>query len=69
VIGDTGTGIAEEDRNRIFEPYFTTKPSGLGLGLVLTRKIVEAHGGKIVVDSQPGKGARVHILLPGDPAG
>ena len=69
VIGDTGEGIAEENRERIFEPYFTTKPSGLGLGLDLTRKIVEAHGGEIVVDSHPGKGARVHILLPGEPAG
>lgn len=69
VIGDTGPGIAEEDRDKIFQPYFTTKPSGLGLGLDLTRKIVEAHGGKIVVDSQPGKGTRIHILLPGEPAG
>lgn len=69
VIGDTGEGIAEENRDRIFEPYFTTKPSGLGLGLDLTRKIVEAHGGEVVVDSQPGKGARVRILLPGVPAG
>jgi two-component system sensor histidine kinase HydH len=69
VIGDTGVGIAEEDRGKIFEPYFTTKPSGLGLGLDLTRKIVEAHRGEIVVDSQPGKGTRIHILLPGEPAG
>ena len=69
VIGDTGVGIAEESRDKIFEPYFTTKPSGLGLGLDLTRKIVEAHRGEIVVDSQPGKGTRVHILLPGEPAG
>jgi signal transduction histidine kinase len=69
VIGDTGVGIAEENREKIFEPYFTTKPSGLGLGLDLTRKIVEAHRGEIVVDSQPGKGTRIHILLPGEPAG
>ena len=68
-IGDTGTGIAGEDREKIFEPYFTTKPSGLGLGLVLTRKIVEAHGGKIVVDSEPEKGTRIHVLLPAEPAG
>lgn len=68
-IEDTGTGIAEKDREKIFEPYFTTKPSGLGLGLVLTRKIVEAHGGEIVVDSEPGKGTRIQILLPGEPPG
>jgi signal transduction histidine kinase len=69
VIGDTGVGISEENRGRIFEPYFTTKPTGLGLGLVLTRKIVEAHGGEIVVDSHPGRGTRIHILLPEEPAG
>jgi signal transduction histidine kinase len=69
VVGDTGVGISEENRNRIFEPYFTTKPSGLGLGLVLTRKIMEAHGGEIVVDSHPGRGTRIHVLLPGEPAG
>jgi hypothetical protein len=69
VVGDNGTGIAEEDRDRIFEPYFTTKPSGLGLGLDLTRRIVEAHGGKIVVDSQPGEGTRIQVLLPGGAAG
>jgi len=69
VVGDTGVGISEENRKRIFEPYFTTKPSGLGLGLVLTRKIMEAHGGEIVVDSHPGRGTRIHVLLPGEPAG
>ncbi len=68
-VGDTGTGIAPGDRDRIFEPYFTTKTSGLGLGLVLTRKIVEAHGGTIVVDSQPGSGTRIRVLLPGGQAG
>jgi signal transduction histidine kinase len=68
-IFDTGAGIPAENRDRIFDPYFTTKPSGLGLGLVLTRKIVEAHGGKIVLDSQPGNGTRIRILLPREPAG
>jgi signal transduction histidine kinase len=65
VIGDTGVGIPAGDRQRIFEPYFTTKSSGLGLGLVLTRKIVEAHGGEIVVDSEPGRGTHVRVFLPG----
>ena len=69
VVGDTGVGISEENRDRIFEPYFTSKPSGLGLGLVLTRKIMEAHGGEIVVDSHPGKGTRIRVVLPGEPAG
>jgi hypothetical protein len=65
VIGDTGAGIPETDRDRVFEPYFTTKTSGLGLGLVLTRKIVEAHGGEIVLDSQPGRGTLIRVFLPG----
>jgi signal transduction histidine kinase len=65
VIGDTGAGIPETNRGKVFEPYFTTKTSGLGLGLVLTRKIVEAHGGEIVVDSQPGRGTLICVFLPG----
>jgi signal transduction histidine kinase len=52
----------------MFEPYFTTKPSGLGLGLVLTKKIVDAHGGEIAVESAPGKGTRIEVALPAVPA-
>ncbi|MGA7104291.1 MAG: ATP-binding protein [Candidatus Deferrimicrobiaceae bacterium] len=63
-IGDTGGGIPARDWDRVFEPYYTTKPSGLGLGLVLTRKIVEAHEGEIVVDSEPGKGTCIRVFLP-----
>jgi hypothetical protein len=65
VVEDTGIGIPAEDRERIFEPYFTSKVSGLGLGLVLTKKIVDAHGGEIFVDSTPRKGTRMEISLPG----
>jgi signal transduction histidine kinase len=65
VVEDTGVGIEEKDRPRIFEPYFTTKPSGLGLGLILTKKIVDAHGGEILMDSEPGKGTRIQVVLPG----
>jgi two-component system sensor histidine kinase HydH len=69
VVEDTGIGIPAEERERIFEPYFTTKASGLGLGLVLTKKIVDAHGGEIFVDSTPGKGTRIEVALPvGSPA-
>ncbi len=64
-VEDTGVGIPPDDRERIFQPYFTTKSSGLGLGLVLTRKIVEAHDGEIVVDSEPGRGTRIEVILPG----
>jgi len=65
-VRDTGTGIAEKDLAKVFEPYFTTKSTGLGLGLVLTRKIVEAHGGTIVIDSEQGRGTRVTVRLPGE---
>lgn len=67
VVEDTGIGIPAEERERIFEPYFTTKVSGLGLGLVLTKKIVDAHGGEILVDSTPGKGTRIEVALPVGP--
>jgi len=67
VVEDTGIGIPTEEMGRIFEPYFTTKVSGLGLGLVLTKKIVDAHGGEILVDSTPGKGTRIEVTLPVPP--
>ncbi len=67
VIEDTGVGIPPENREKIFEPYFTTKASGLGLGLVLTKKIVDAHGGEIAVESEPGKGTRIEVSLPAIP--
>jgi len=63
-IRDNGTGIASGDLGRIFDPYFTTKPSGTGLGLAIVQKIVEAHGGEIKVVSLPGQGTTVSILLP-----
>lgn len=67
-IADSGAGIPDGDRERIFEPYFTTKSSGLGLGLGLTRKIVEAHGGEIAVESEPGKGTCIRAFFPGGAA-
>jgi signal transduction histidine kinase len=67
-VEDTGGGISDADREKIFEPYFTTKSTGLGLGLILCKKIVEAHGGDIRLDSSKGQGTRISILLPG-PAG
>jgi two-component system sensor histidine kinase HydH len=63
-VRDTGTGIDAKDLERIFDPYFTTKPSGTGLGLAIVQKIVEAHGGAVHVSSAPGRGATVTVLLP-----
>jgi two-component system sensor histidine kinase HydH len=61
---DTGTGVRKEDLGRVFDPYFTTKPSGTGLGLAIAHRIIEAHRGEIRLDSEPGKGAIFTILLP-----
>ncbi len=63
-IQDTGQGIAPEHLDRIFEPYFTTKEGGTGLGLALTQRIVEAHGGSITVESRPGAGSTFRVRLP-----
>jgi len=63
-IEDTGEGIAEEDLTRIFEPYFTTKTAGIGLGLALTRRIIEEHKGRIDIKSKQGNGTIVSVQLP-----
>ena len=63
-ICDTGVGIQKSDLGRIFDPYFTTKPSGTGLGLAIVHKILEAHGGEAIVDSEPGRGTTVTLTLP-----
>jgi two-component system, sporulation sensor kinase E len=63
-VEDNGTGIPEEDLPKIFEPYFTTKDNGTGLGLTITFKIVKEHGGEISVASRPGQGSAFTIALP-----
>ncbi len=63
-VEDDGSGIAEDDLPKIFEPYFTTKDNGTGLGLTITFKIVKEHGGEISVDSRPGQGSAFTIALP-----
>jgi two-component system sensor histidine kinase PilS (NtrC family) len=64
VVRDTGIGIAEQDLDHIFEPFFSRKPGGTGLGLATTVRIVEAHSGMIEVLSQPGKGTTFTVRLP-----
>lgn len=64
VFADTGGGISPENITRIFEPYFTTKSDGNGLGLLIVRRIVRSHGGEVILESSPGRGLTVTILLP-----
>jgi signal transduction histidine kinase len=61
---DTGPGIPAHLLREIFTPFFTTKPRGIGLGLAITRRIVEEHGGRIGGGNLPGHGAMFRICLP-----
>ncbi len=61
---DRGKGIEPKDLGSIFNPFFTTKPTGVGLGLAIVSKIVDEHGGKITVESEPGRGSVFRVLLP-----
>jgi len=64
-VADAGQGLSEEERRRLFTPYYTTKQHGTGLGLAIVQSVVADHAGKIWVDSEPGRGATFHIELPG----
>ncbi|MBA3806638.1 MAG: sensor histidine kinase, partial [Acidobacteria bacterium] len=63
-IEDKGTGMDEETRARIYEPFFTTKKRGTGLGLAIVKQIIERHGGTLAVKSAPGQGTRFTVDLP-----
>jgi signal transduction histidine kinase len=63
-ITDTGRGIAEEEAKKIFEPFYTTKAQGLGLGMPYAKRIIEQHGGTIALNSRPGEGTTLSIALP-----
>jgi len=65
-ISDTGVGIPPEIREKIFQPFFSSKPKGSGLGLAISQRILEAHQGEIAIESEPGKGTRVTIILKGE---
>jgi signal transduction histidine kinase len=63
-VEDEGCGMSEEQLERLFSPFYTTKPQGTGLGLSNAKKIVDAHGGAISVTSRPGIGSRFLISFP-----
>ena len=63
-VKDTGAGIAPEMLERLFEPFFTTRPDGTGLGLAIVRGVAQAHGGTVSVSSTPGQGAEFTLCLP-----
>ncbi|MFZ0241280.1 MAG: ATP-binding protein [Desulfobacterales bacterium] len=64
-VTDSGHGISAENQAQIFDPYFTTKPTGTGLGLAIAHNIVDAHGGRIAVESSAGGGTTVTVRIPG----
>jgi signal transduction histidine kinase len=63
-LTDTGAGIPEDVADKLYDPFFTTKPEGTGMGLSISRKIAESHGGRIYYRSTPGKGTSFFIELP-----
>ncbi len=63
-VEDSGQGISAEDLPRIFDPFFTTKAAGTGLGLAIVHRVVEGHGGRIAVRSEPGRGSTFSVALP-----
>jgi len=66
IIKDTGAGVSADNLDKLFTPLFSTKKNGLGLGLALTRRVIEEHGGKVRLESEPGRGSSVAISLPLD---
>jgi signal transduction histidine kinase len=63
-IQDSGVGIPAEDMNKLFDPFFSTKEGGMGLGLSIAHRIIDQHHGKIEVESAPGEGTLFTIWLP-----
>jgi signal transduction histidine kinase len=63
-VADNGPGIAQSELPRIFDRFYTTKSGGLGLGLPISRSIIESHGGQLLCDSQPGESTVFRVTLP-----
>jgi two-component system sensor kinase FixL len=63
-VSDRGTGLTSDKLDKIFQPFFTTKKEGLGMGLSISRAIIEAHGGKLWAENNAGRGATFYFTLP-----
>jgi signal transduction histidine kinase len=63
-VEDEGPGVSQADAPRLFEPFFTTRTNGTGLGLAVVRRVVVAHGGTVQVSPRPERGMRFELLLP-----
>jgi len=63
-VTDTGVGLPAQQADQIFNAFFTTKPHGTGMGLSISRSIVESHGGRLWATANPGRGATFHLTLP-----
>jgi two-component system sensor kinase FixL len=68
-VTDSGPGLTGESPERLFETFYTTKPHGMGVGLSISRSIIEAHGGKLWAESGPDDGLEVRFTLPEQSAG
>ncbi len=63
-FADSGVGLSEKALSNLWKPFFTTKAKGMGIGLSICKRIVDAHGGRILVHSSPGQGACFSVYLP-----
>ena len=63
-IQDRGPGVPQQDVDRLFEPFFTTKQNGMGMGLAISRSLIEASGGRLWAETEPGSGTAFHFTLP-----